>query len=228
MSTLNDFFVNKIVEQIKEDYMTPKYKAEVSLDTLISIFIDGVINQYLYNNQQLSEKVVSISKEFPLKKMINDQSKNIDFLYANKNVLYIVELKTTSKSYDKEQLKEYINVAKRVEKEGNAAFLLRDYETIMNKTTQSKKYKWQLDNKVKCGVMQVDKLQSINQVKILYIVPSLMLTKLCNKDSRIMCFSFQDLAQIVLTEQFVDKNTSQAWDSVKLLFNDINKMDLEL
>lgn len=227
MNTLECYFIKKLIEQIKDDYMTPKYKAEVALDTVVSIFIDGIINQYLHINRLLNERVVSISKEFPLKKIGNNQSKNIDFLYVNKNTLYAVELKTTSNSYDKEQLEGYINAARRIEEEGNAVFLLDDYHSIMSKTKQSKKYKWQLENKVNNALNQIEKLECIDEVKIIYIVPTSMLSELYSKDSRIICISLQDLAEIVLTEEFIDKDMAETWEYVKLLFNDINNMDLE-
>lgn len=228
MCCTNNFFIKKIAEQFRDDYMTPKYKVEVALDTFLSIFFDSVINQYLYNNRELNGKVILISKEFPIKKVGNNQSRNIDFLYANKKVLYIVELKTTSKSYDEDQLKEYIKFAIKVEQEGNATFLLRDYHKIMDETQQTAKYKWQFDNKVKSGIMQVNKLQNIDEVKILYVIPTLLLRKLLYKDSRVRCITLDELSRMVLSEQFADKDTREGWDEFKTILSDINKMDIAL
>lgn len=227
MSCTNDFFIKKLSDQIKEDYMTPKYKVEVALDTILSIFMDSIINQYLYNNQELSTDVVLISKEFPIKKIENNQSKNVDFLYADNEILYIVELKTTSKSYDEIQLKEYIELGKKVKQEGDATFLLREYNEIMNKTVQKAKYRWQLDNKVTCGITQVNNLENIKEVRILYIAPTLLLTKLNDKDSRVRCITLEELSQMVLTEQFADKYTREAWDAFKKIFSEINQMDID-
>lgn len=224
----SDFIIKRFIQQIKEDFMTPKYKAEVPVDTFISPFMSDIINQYLYDNDQFREKIVEISKEFPLKNANNNTSKNIDFLFATRKTLLIVEFKTNSKSFDQNQLENYINVAEKIETSCTANFLLEDYEKILKKTTEKKKYKWQYENKIKPAINKLDNFTTINEVQIVYIAPTLMRNKIKNKDKRIKFISFEDLANLKLTQEFVDMDISQAWDEVKILFKEIEKLDVAI
>jgi hypothetical protein len=228
MISENEFLIDQLMKQIKDDYQTLKYQAEVSINTLLSIFIEALLNQYLYNNRELVEKGILIGKEFRFKKISSNQSENIDFLFGTRNTLYFIELKTASSSYDAEQFYNYNKLAREIEEKQDATFLIKNYETIEGADKKSKKkYDWQFRNKIKPSIKNINRLDDIKSIKIVYIAPTKMQTRINDEERRLMYISLEELSKIKLSKEFADKNKSKMWDRLKSLFEEIDNLDLE-
>ena len=99
-------------EEILSGIAQKGIKSEVILDTLLTPVIAELIEGYgLKNNGKnaISGKLKLITKEFPLVKDINKDYTSIksDYLLADKEYYYLVELKTTSGSTSDSQVDHY-------------------------------------------------------------------------------------------------------------------------
>lgn len=156
-------FLSRLIEEFKFLNKVPKFQLERAISPLLAIFILDVINK------ECSEaSVINYYPEFPLKKRGSKQSTNIDWLLADEKnkTLYCVELKTDSKSYDKEQNKIYKSTKKKVERFG-AAFLLKGLKSISKKSNRSDKYSDYLN---KFNLKKKD-LKDYKKFFIVYLAP---------------------------------------------------------
>lgn len=105
-------FYNMVRKWTNYDYHTPKAKAEVIVDMLISDFITDIFDAFF---PEEGENAVLLAKEFPIPGYVEDaagyytqsaiaNSPAVDFLVLKGNTLYLVELKTNSSSYNDKQL----------------------------------------------------------------------------------------------------------------------------
>lgn len=123
--------MNELGEQIKKmvvnDYFTPNIKAEVILDALLTPFIAEIIeeqfrNQRCFQGLRFVTKEMSVfdlekSKEmsvFDLEKSKGNSSYGnmgikIDYILGDAQAFYLVELKTTDSSINREQAKRYLS-----------------------------------------------------------------------------------------------------------------------
>lgn len=103
---------DQLVEWVVNDYFTPNIKAEVILDTLLSPYVGGIIKH------QCGDKVGGLSfvtKEMSVEMYCEDSEKGkygdmgtkIDYILADEEKVYLVELKTTDSSIEPEQAKRY-------------------------------------------------------------------------------------------------------------------------
>lgn len=96
---MNTNFYDMVKNWTISDYKTPGIKAEVILDMLLSEFIEDLLMFRLK-----TEEVTLLAKEFPINIGKGNLNAKVDYLVcADKTKLVMVELKTTSKSYDELQ-----------------------------------------------------------------------------------------------------------------------------
>ena len=110
MGESNTFGLDIIEKSIITDYFTPNIKSEVIFDMLLAPVITEIIQVILNEDTEL------IAKEFPLLNRNFSQCSesgyrncNIDYLLrsTDKKIWYLVELKTTESSEDKQQRDNY-------------------------------------------------------------------------------------------------------------------------
>jgi len=107
-------FYSVIKKWIIRDYSTQGIKAEVIIDMLISEIIEELVDWKMHGENIQSGKIRLVAKEFPLisKAMENHQNTKVDYLLYQQdgNITYLVELKTSRNSIEKEQMKRYLNI----------------------------------------------------------------------------------------------------------------------
>jgi hypothetical protein len=104
-------------KQLVEDYFTPNIKAEVTFDTLLTPYIPGIVGKGL---GKAPGEVKLITKEMSIYDMDKSQENNegekipgdnrgkkVDFVLADDERVYLVELKTTEASEGGEQKDDY-------------------------------------------------------------------------------------------------------------------------
>ncbi|MCR5598154.1 MAG: hypothetical protein K6G19_08265 [Lachnospiraceae bacterium] len=86
------------------DYYSAGIKAEVVLDTMMTPVIADLLKEQI----SFSGEPVYITKEFPLKTAtIDHRNRKADYVLMDNKSIYLVELKTSMGSIDKEQLNAY-------------------------------------------------------------------------------------------------------------------------
>lgn len=94
--------LDDIEKNIVNDYFTPNIKAEVIFDMLMTDTVADIVGHYV------KEDVHFITKEMSL--AISDENlegKKVDYVLASKECIYLIELKTTTGSYNEDQKKFY-------------------------------------------------------------------------------------------------------------------------
>ncbi|MBD5559757.1 MAG: hypothetical protein HDQ87_05280 [Clostridia bacterium] len=117
MATIENY--KKAFEQIKQwiinDYYTPAIKAEVIYDTLLSPYIAEIVLDQC--GEQVQDDLQLVAKEMSVRDPEeNDEQllgSKIDYVLADREKSYMIELKTTDGSFDKNQADLYLkNVGK--------------------------------------------------------------------------------------------------------------------
>ncbi len=105
---------NNLVQEIKKwvvnDYFTPNIKAEVILDTLLTPYVAEIINRQgdldtVFVTKEMSVKDVQKQTENP---KYGNMGTKIDYVLADADFVYLVELKTTDGSINAKQAKDYV------------------------------------------------------------------------------------------------------------------------
>ena len=109
---MEKLFIETLMHHIIEAAMIPKSQVERAVGPILSMFLDVVLTETFRNDQDLSGSLVMVSPEFPLKKIDNWQSTNIDWLMYNtqRQQLLLVELKTSDTSTNDAQNFIYRNI----------------------------------------------------------------------------------------------------------------------
>jgi hypothetical protein len=93
-----------ICDSVLNDYYSAGIKAEVVLDTMMTPVIADLLKEQI----TFTGKPVYITKEFPLKTSAEDhRNRKADYVLMDNKSIYLVELKTSMGSIDKEQLDSY-------------------------------------------------------------------------------------------------------------------------
>ncbi len=97
--------INKLIlDSVLNDYCSAGIKAEVVLDTMMTPVIADLLKEQI----TFTGKPVYITKEFPLKTSAEDhRNRKADYVLMDNKSIYLVELKTSMGSIDKEQLDSY-------------------------------------------------------------------------------------------------------------------------
>ena len=94
----------RISDSVLNDYYSAGIKAEVVLDTMMTPVIADLLKEQI----TFTGKPVYITKEFPLKTSAEDhRNRKADYVLMDNKSIYLVELKTSMGSIDKEQLDAY-------------------------------------------------------------------------------------------------------------------------
>lgn len=95
----------RFAKEVINDYFTAKVKAEVIIDTILTPVIGEILAVCMQK-----EKVKLLAKEFPILKEKEKSYRpcNADYLMCDDKTVYLVELKTSMDSDDKEQRAIYI------------------------------------------------------------------------------------------------------------------------
>lgn len=154
--------MNKLFKQaIKNDYYTPRIKAEVIFDTLLTPFIEEIVGSEL-NKKDL----ILVAKEFPLFSStistLNgvpcEKSKRsicIDYLLMDQSTLYLIELKTDNQSFSIEQLARY-SILKNSKKSNTAEFLYEDFISLLCYSKKAKEAIQNFENEKKLITIGID------------------------------------------------------------------------
>lgn len=211
----SNWFLNKMLLSILHDYRIPKVQVERNVQTVLSIFIENIVQAVFKNKND----VKLISNEFPFKKQ-NNQSINADFLLQSNNVIYIVELKTSSSSYKLEQLGEYIEIKNKVE-EKSAKFLSEDLNVIQQVSKECDKYEFLIKD---VNDRKSLDFGNVNKVEILYIGPEKLRKKL--NDKSIKFISYTELSKIELKDLENEYDKLKCWEVIRKYLMAIDLLDV--
>lgn len=204
------------MENILEGTKIPKVQVEREVGFILGIFIEELLCEKLRVNDEYSGNYQLISREFPLKKVNNNQSTNIDFLILNeeKGILIFLELKTDSSSNNDEQLKIYLEYKKRIN-EATAVLLLNDLLVIRNNSSKPKKYDYIMTKIEKFS----SALAHINKASVFYLVPGEPKNGIKKPKSNEIDFlwSFSDLP-IEINHQYADE-----WKIIQKYLTELDK-----
>lgn len=120
---------NPIADEIKKrvvnDYFTPNIKAEVILDALLTPYIVDIVKDQCKN--KINGELHFVTKEMSIKEQEKEEQKGnrgtkIDYILADDENVYLVELKTVSTSIDRNQAVEYVKNLVKNEKGQSTTF----------------------------------------------------------------------------------------------------------
>ena len=152
---------NLLIKWLRNDYHTPKVKAEVIIDMLVSEFVTGMIDQKIKG----SSEAVLLAKEFPIKGYSeengrfearkNAQSPAVDYLVKKGETLYLVELKTDPKSFEHEQIFRML-----MTRESGSEQMFKHYADVLISTGKEtrEKYRNQANNLLKMSGIETEQL----------------------------------------------------------------------
>ena len=146
MSHSEKSFFDIVKKWTINDYKTPKIKAEVIIDMLISEFLAEAVG---ISELPGNGEAVLVTKEFPIRgyKKKKDfeyisteinNSPSVDYLIKKGDVLYLTELKTDPHSFSEKQL-----IRMLIAKEHGINDLYQHYSEVLDSTKHSVKYDFQ-------------------------------------------------------------------------------------
>lgn len=115
----NKEYWQTFLKQLRQDYHTPRFKTEVVFDTLLlPEIVEDLVGAALGYAQEERGKVKFIVKEFPIrtfrlgKRTGKEDNRTfcVDYLLSDGEKMYLVELKTDTDSFKREQLEKYEKV----------------------------------------------------------------------------------------------------------------------
>lgn len=211
-------FLSLLMERIVESHQIPKVQVERVVSPILSMFVAEALTKKFENNNSLRGKYELVCMEFPLKKPENSQSTNIDFLLVNTTTLSIVflEIKTDSRSIDRNQLEIYLKLRDEV-KEFGGGFLLRNLSEIAGRSARGNKYLF-LQNMI---APYKRTIIDSSELKIIYLVPKVLKSRLVAENNIDAVFSFADLPNNV------DGELAEEWRIIKESLVKLESMELE-
>lgn len=184
---MNKNFLNRLLVELNDLNNTPKFQFERAISPLLTIFIKDIINK------KFEARVTVTIPEFPLKKGLNNQSTNIDWLLIDETnfTLYCVELKTDNYSISNKQIERYFAIKDIVSNKG-ASFLFEQINKIAPHSVRKEKYKRLLE---KIDSQTID-FSVFKNFKIIYLVPD---NSILN-DERVIRINLSELPMDISTE----------------------------
>lgn len=145
MEPASPIFVRRLMAEILRLHRIPKVQVERIVGPILGLFLPDLLGPLLDPEGERGGFAV-VSPEFPLKRSVNNQSTNVDWLvvHPGRGLVVLLELKTAPGSIESEQLDIYERVGQRVVTEGGA-FLLHDLGLIARASDQRAKYAALLD-----------------------------------------------------------------------------------
>jgi hypothetical protein len=218
MGECNMCFAKDLVNVIKEDYDIPKYKCEVVVDTLLSMFrVEDIVNKCGFDGKE--EGIKFVAKEFPFKREDSSKSFNIDYILINedKKTLYLVELKTT-KAISKKQMERYLKVIQKIKDKKSAEFLMDDFNKIKEDSIQKKKYQNYEDKYLK-ELNDKNAFKEVYNVELIYISPKSEKAINLFKEKNIKNITFENLYKDM---EFNTEDENAKWNDIKDIFEYID------
>lgn len=104
----------KITQWVVNDYFTPSIKAEVILDMLLTHYVAEIVNRQCGLDTVFVTKEMSVYDEAQreLNAAYGNMGTKIDYILADREAVYLAELKTTDSSIDKTQANRYLTNCK--------------------------------------------------------------------------------------------------------------------
>jgi len=172
-------FLSVVLRSLVDFKSVPKYQFERRIDAFIAVFLPDILDALIGGTHEL------VTPEFPLKKAINNQSTNVDYLLLRRSPAGVrwvfFELKTDAGSFKHEQLATYRSAVQR----GTAA-LLRDLDQIVAATAAGWKYA-NLSERLRPH-------RGARGIDIVYLAPQ----SVALDGSHEHAFTFDDLAELEL------------------------------
>lgn len=196
---MNKSFVETLMTQIIDTNMIPKVQVERSLAPILSMFLEDVLTETLKDDPDLSGDLLIISTEFPLKKSLNRQSTNIDWLMYNvdRKQLLFVELKTSDSSITSKQMNIYLSKQREVLRKGGS-ILIEDLVKLKDASRKKEKYQY-LERKVS---RFTNEIASCHDLRIIYILPKHSIHKINASADHVLSFSMLSAS---ITGAFADE-----------------------
>lgn len=176
-------FLSRLIKEFEQLNKVPKFQIERAISPLLGIFIEEIINKEFNSNCSIS------IPEFPIKKTLGNQSTNIDWLLIDKNEskIFLIELKTDTHSFDKDQLEIYLKIKNDLPDSVNTLF--SNIEKIKEFSNRPHKYTT-LSEYIKDDLGLI---KTFTNLEIVYIIPSSIEKHLPDNIKRI---TFQNLPYI--------------------------------
>ena len=179
-------FVEALMDSIIGTAMIPKVQIERAVGPILSMFIADVLTETLRDDPALSGRLVMICPEFPLKKIGNSQSTNIDWLMYNieRRQLLFVELKTSDTSVRADQNAIYQATQETIRSECGS-FLIKDIEQLRDASREFGKYRYILE---KVSPFETE-IGACCDARIVYLVPKSAEHKVKDHADRVITFA---------------------------------------
>ncbi len=175
-------FVEILMQTIIKSKDIPKAQVERYVSPILEIFLPSALSKILGKNIEM------VMPEFPIKKLENNQSTNIDFLLSSDNEIIFVELKTDTTSSNDNQMKTY----EKLKTTSNLGCkLFNDFEQIKENSSKNKKYQ-NIQNLIQDKLLNLTKLQKL---EIVYLVPKRLKEKNNFNEYGIEVITFEKLHQ---------------------------------
>lgn len=186
----NQKYWQTFLKQLRQDYRTPRFKTEVVFDTLLlPEIVEDLVGAALGYVQEERGKVQFIVKEFPIRisrlEKRTEKEDNytfcVDYLLSDGKKMYLVELKTDTESFKREQLEKYEKVV------NDLQFTQLYEEDYLEKILKNnkKKYAEQAERLKECQEKFSEKFA------LVYIVPE---SKSVLKERNITYIALNDIA----------------------------------
>jgi|WetSurMetagenome_2_1015567.scaffolds.fasta_scaffold390557_2 hypothetical protein len=202
-----DESMNLVISRLLLNRDFPKYQFERSIDGFLSLFIEE------YLSAQCEAEVRYVAAEFPIKKVGNNQSTNVDYVfyrYGSSPAWLFVELKTDKNSANSRQMEGYDAFMKQPPQ--MSALLRQISEDITPNSRQKVKYKHLLDRIKESGPStDIDA-----PIEIFYIIGySLSAAELTAEESRHPKIKFHKLSQFA--DKLAGTKHPELWKHVSKL-----------
>ncbi|MCD4817431.1 MAG: hypothetical protein K8S23_01920 [Candidatus Cloacimonetes bacterium] len=190
-----DNFTNELMKEIIEGIKIPKVQVERAVTPILSLFIESVLNKYFESDKSYAGLYKLVTQEFPLKKIDNNQSTNIDYLLVNtsKQLVVLFEIKTDVSSFDSKQLKRYLEYKEIIS--NNSLKILKDnLSSIRDASSKSSKYDY-IISKFESAIIDPN---VIKDVLIIYLVPHALKKHINDEYSSVdYVLEYSDLPKII-------------------------------
>ena len=157
----NDDVLEKIFENLSCWRHLPKYQLERRADIFFTPYLKDIIESKI-SGSLLSDAIIP---EFPQKKKENSSSTNIDYLMFSKekDIVYLIELKTDNDSFDKAQYRR-MKKAKKVINENGFGVMLENIIDIYKAGKYSNKYFNLLSLLATLGFIEKERLKAVYDI----------------------------------------------------------------
>lgn len=152
----------QFLQQLKMDYNTPRFKAEVVFDTLL---LPTIVEDLV--SKAVCKKIQFVVKEFPIRSFrVNNGKDNnytfcVDYLLYDDETMYFVELKTDKNSIGDKQIRKYMEIKSKY------SFHTLYYDDYLNGIIKCYKKKYEKQKQT----LKMFKKLFPEKISLVYIIP---------------------------------------------------------